>query len=253
MIVVLKKKNIIEWGVLVVLVTFCILGAFNGNVINVFNNQSTKKVPVYSVKTDKKVISLTFDAAWGADKTEGILKILKENNIAATFFLVGFWIDEYEDMVKKIDESSCDIANHTKNHYDLANLSKDDVKKEIDYVNEKITKITNKTPQYFRFPFGSYNSILVDQVESMNLVPIQWSVDSLDWKGLDAYEILNRVKKGAGNGGIILFHNNSDHVLDALPLVIAYLKNNDYEIVPVSKLVATKNYKVDNNGVQHLN
>ena len=62
---------------------------------------SGRKVPVYSVDTDKRVVSLTFDAAWGADKTKGILDILDSYGIKATFFLVGFWVDNFPDMVKE--------------------------------------------------------------------------------------------------------------------------------------------------------
>ena len=82
---------------------------------------------------------------------------------------------------------------------------------------------------------------------------IQWSVDSLDWKGLNAQEILSRVTKNVKPGSIILFHNNSDHILEALPLVLAYLQSEGYTAVGMSELVYKDNYYIDNNGIQHKN
>ena len=67
----------------------------------VFFGYAVRKVPIYQVQTDEKICALTFDAAWGADKTEKILNVLKEKNVGGTFFLVGFWIDKYPEMVKK--------------------------------------------------------------------------------------------------------------------------------------------------------
>ena len=89
-------------------------------------------------------------------------------------------------------------------------------------------------------------------IEELDMVGVQWSIDSLDWKGLSAKEIFNRVVPKAKSGDIVLFHNNSDHVLDALPLVLSALKEQGFEFVTLSELVATEGYTIDNNGIQHL-
>ena len=79
---------------------------------------------------------------------------------------------------------------------------------------------------------------------------VQWTIDSLDWKGLGAQEIMSRVKKGLKPGSIILFHNNSDNILEALPLVLAYLKSEGYTAVGLSEMIMSENYYIDNNGIQ---
>ena len=112
-------------------------------------------------------------------------------------------------------------------------------------------ELTGKRPAYFRPPYGDYNNRLVEVTESLGMQTVQWSVDSLDWKGLNAQEILSRVQKGLKNGSIILFHNNSEAIEQALPLVLAYLKNQGYTTVGLSELVLKDNYYIDNNGVQH--
>ena len=116
-----------------------------------------------------------------------------------------------------------------------------------------ITDITGKPVKYFRPPYGDYNDQLIITADSLNLKTIQWSVDSLDWKGLSAEQILTRIKAGVHNGAIILFHNNADYIVEALPLIISYLKSEGYEMVKLSELVYDFDYVIDNNGVQKKN
>lgn len=253
MFISVRKRSILAFVLIVVLAAVCMLGMSNEEVSTVFNNQSLRKVPVYSVDTQEKVVALTFDAAWGADKTQGILDILDKHGVDGTFFLVGFWVDKYPDMVKKIAESGCDIGNHSKNHLNMSTLDKTKISEELDYVNNKVQELTGSCPKFFRPPFGDYNNALLESVEEKQMIGIQWSVDSLDWQGKSATEILSRVNKGVKNGSIILFHNNSDNILEALPLVIANLKNQGYKMVKLSDMVYDKNYTIDNNGVQHIN
>ena len=85
----------------------------------------------------------------------------------------------------------------------------------------------------------------------MGLTTVQWDVDSLDWKGMSDREIYDRVTKRVKNGSIVLFHNNSDNILTALPIVLAKLINDGYEPVTLSELIYGENYTVDNNGVQY--
>ena len=98
----IKKKSIITVVAIAVLVAICITGMANREVSAVFNNQSLRKVPVYGVDTQEKVVALTFDAAWGADKTQGILDILEKHGVDGTLFLVVFWLEKYPEMTKKI-------------------------------------------------------------------------------------------------------------------------------------------------------
>ena len=84
----------------------------------------------------------------------------------------------------------------------------------------------------------------------LGLITIQWDVDTLDWKGLSGEEICQRVLCGVKNGSIILCHNNSDHILEALPLILDRLQKQGYKITSVSDLIYPDNYKIDRNGMQ---
>ncbi|MBR2302329.1 MAG: polysaccharide deacetylase family protein [Clostridia bacterium] len=216
-----------------------------------FANAVQRKIPVYKVDTPDKIVSLTFDAAWGADKTLAILDILDQYDIKATFFLVGFWVDNFNDMVKQIDARGHEIGTHSETHPHMPKLSQQQMKDELYISSKKISDITGKKTELFRPPFGDYNNTLVSVCEQMDIIPIQWDVDSLDWKGLSASQIHDRVAKKVTNGSIVLFHNNSDNIVEALPLVIQTLQLKKFSFAPVGKVVYKNNYFVDNNGVQH--
>lgn len=222
------------------------------NTGTVYFGYAHRIVPIYSVDTDQKKVALTFDAAWGADKTSQIVKTLSDADAKGTFFLVGFWISENKDKVKEIDSAGFDIGTHSNTHPKMSTLSAEQMREELQVSMDMISEITGKTVKFFRPPFGDYSDSLINVAGELGLKTIQWDVDSLDWKGLSASEILARVKNSVKNGSIILCHNNADHILDALPLIISFLKSEGYQMVKISDLVYEDNYYIDNNGLQKL-
>ena len=218
----------------------------------IYFGYASRLVPIYSVETSEKKVALTFDAAWGSDKTLKIVQTLKDAGVNGTFFLVGFWIEQNEDKVNAINEAGFDIGTHSNTHPKMSTLSQAQMLDELQTSMNMITDITGKPVKFFRAPFGDYNDTLLNIAGSLGLKTIQWDVDSLDWKGLTASEILSRVKNSVKNGSIILFHNNSDYILEAIPLVISYLKDEGYSMVKISELAYDNNYIVDNNGLQKL-
>ena len=212
---------------------------------------AARKVPVYCVDTEEKVLSVTFDAAWGADKTEKILDLLDQFGVKATFFLVGFWTDNFPQKVEEIHRRGHEIGTHSETHPHLSGLSREKIRSELQSSSEKITKLTNQKIEVFRAPFGDYNDKVVETAQDLGLFTIQWDVDSLDWKGLSAQQICDRVTKRAKNGSIVLFHNNSDAIVEALPLVLMALQMKGFAFRPVGQLIYKTDCYTDNNGVQH--
>ena len=225
---------------------------FMTNTGTIYFGYASRLVPIYSVETSEKKVALTFDAAWGSDKTLKIVQTLENAGIKGTFFLVGFWIEQNKDKVKAIDEAGFDIGTHSNTHPKMSTLSQAKMKEELETSMNMITTLTGKPVRFFRAPFGDYNDTVLSVASGLGLKTIQWDVDSLDWKGLSANEILARVKASVKNGSIILFHNNSEHILEALPLVISYLKAEGYSMVKIYQLAYDDNYIVDNNGLQKL-
>ena len=216
----------------------------------VYLNVSNRRLPIYNVKTEEKKVALTFDAAWGADKTSKIVDIIKQNEVDATFFLVGFWSEKYADKIKEIDSAGITIGTHSNTHPKMSTLSADKIKSELQISSKLIEDVTGKKVKYFRPPYGDYNDTLINVAESLELKTIQWDVDTLDWKGINANEILSRVKNSVKNGSIILMHNNSDHIVEALPLIISYLKSEGYKMVSIDELVYSDNFTINNKGTQ---
>lgn len=209
-----------------------------------------RELPIYGVNTEQKKIAISFDAAWGDEKTQGILDILDQYQIKSTFFLVGFWVDRYPDKVKLIDQRGHEIGNHSTNHPYMSKLSKDQIVMELSATKDKIEKITGKKTILFRPPFGDYNNLLIQTVRGVGYQPIQWSVDSLDWKELGAQAMVEQVANKVKPGAIVLFHNNSKYILEALPKILDYCKKKGYEIVPISQLIYQKDYEIDRAGIQ---
>ncbi|HOR86654.1 MAG TPA: polysaccharide deacetylase family protein [Bacillota bacterium] len=191
-------------------------------------------------------------ARWGADYTEDLLGILKKYNVKTTFFLVGFWVDKYPEMVRKIDEEGHEIGNHSSKHPHMSQLSKEQIEEELSQTSDKIEAITNKKVTLFRPPFGDYNNKLVITAREMGIQVIQWDVDSLDYKDYGKDAIVKRVLSKVKNGSIVLFHNNATYTKDALTVVLENLQNEGYKIVPVSELIYKGNYYIDHTGMQKL-
>lgn len=252
MIATIKMKTI------KVVVIFCLIASLltinfgSMKFAGVYFGSALREIPIYNVETKEKKIAISFDAAWGADKTQKIMDILKEYSCDATFFLVGFWVEDYPEVAKKIAENGFEIGTHSNTHPDMVKLDKSQMKKELETSISIIKNITGYTPKLFRPPFGSYNDDLIHTAKSLNLTTIQWDVDSLDWKGIGQSEIYNRIVTRVKNGSIILCHNNADYICDALPKVLVKLKNEGYKFVKISDLIYSENYKINNNGTQIL-
>ena len=251
--VIVRKKTFWLCVISIISAIALALNIQGGASASVFFGSAPRLVPIYSVETDKKQVALTFDTAWGADKTADILKILKEYDVNATFFMVGFWTEKYPDMVKAIYDQGIEIGTHSNTHPDLTTLSESQIELELTTSMDSIKKITGQDVELFRCPYGAYDNKLINIADRLGLKTIQWDVDTLDWKGLSGVEICERVMSKVKNGSIILNHNNADHVLDALPLMLERLINAGYEVVSVGELIHTEDYYIDNLGIQRKN
>lgn len=209
-----------------------------------------RKIPIYCVDTSKKVCSISFDAAWGNEQTDRLLDILDENNVKTTFFLVGDWVKKYPDSVKKITEKGHDIGNHSSTHPYMTQISDSEMMKELRDCNCEIKKITGKTPTLFRPPYGDYNNAVVENVNSLGMHCVQWSIDSLDWKDPSVEQIVQNCVSKLESGSIILLHNGATNTPEALPKIIEAIKLKGYRIVPISKLLLKGDYTTDAQGKQ---
>ena len=211
---------------------------------------SNRSLPVYSVERDDKVVALSFDAAWGNEDTQTLIDILSRYDVHTTFFVVGDWVEKYPESVKALSEAGHEVMNHSSSHAHFSSLSTEQITADISACNDKIAAVTGAKPTLFRCPYGEYDDHVIQAVESMGMTAVQWDVDSLDWKGISAQEIQQRVLKNVRSGSIILFHNAAEHTPEALPGIIEALQADGYTIVPISQILLQGETTIDNTGRQ---
>ena len=209
-----------------------------------------RELPVYSVERSDDVIAVTFDASWGADNTPKLLDILDEYNAKCTFFLVGIWVDKYPEMVKAIVERGHEIGNHSATHPHMSQISEAKNLEELRIMSDKVENLTGVRPTLFRPPYGDYNNKVIRTARGAGYEAVQWSVDSLDWKNISPQDMIRRAGK-VGRGDIILFHNDSQYLLDALPTLLQSYQDQGLQMVKVSDLLLTGETTIDVQGKQH--
>ncbi len=208
--------------------------------------------PIYRVKSDKKQVAISFDAAWGNEETAQLLDILDKYKVKATFFLVGDWVDHFPGDVKTIAEKGHDIGNHSNTHPHMPQLSSDTASTEITACNDKIKALTGKSPTLFRPPYGDYDNMVVNTVKSLGMYCVQWDVDSLDWKDPTPEQMTKTVLDKVQDGSIVLMHNGAKHTPAALPGIIKGIQDKGFEIVLIKDLIPEGEYYTDVQGEMHL-
>ena len=213
-----------------------------------------RQLPIYCVQRDQKMISISFDAAWGNEDTQQLIDILGKYDIKATFFVVGEWVDKYPESVKALHDAGHEVMNHSNDHAHMSQLSREEIIADVNACNDKIEAVTGVRPTLIRPPYGEYDDNVISAIRSMDMEPIQWDVDSLDWKDLSAAEITKRVTGKVQAGSIVLFHNAAKHTPEALPGIIDALLQQGYTFVPISELILPgecgTDYTLDHTGRQ---
>jgi len=206
---------------------------------------SARQLPIYCVQRDQKLVSISFDAAWGNEDTQQLIDILARYDVKATFFVVGEWVDKYPESVKALHDAGHEVMNHSNNHAHMSKLSRDEIIADVEACNDKIEAVTGVRPTLIRPPYGEYDDKVITAIRSIGMEPIQWDVDSLDWKELAAPEITQRVTSKVQNGSIVLFHNAALHTPEALPGIIESLLQDGYTFVPISQIILPGEYGTD--------
>ena len=189
-----------------------------------------------TINEEDKVVALTFDD--GPSKyTKDILDILRKYDACGTFFLIGNKVSFYGEVLREMLSEVDEIGNHSYDHKYLTRLSEEEVKDEINKTQDEIKRVTGYTPTLFRPTYGGYNNTLKSYID---LTFVLWDVDSRDWSVKSTEGIMYNVFKDVKSGSIILFHDNHEYSVRALPSVIKELKKQGYKFVTVSELLELK-------------
>lgn len=181
-----------------------------------------------------KKIALTFDDGPHPYYTEQLLKGLKERGVRATFFITGQNVVAYPEIVKEIYEGGHLIGNHTYSHTQLTSRNADAFKRELIKTNEVIKEVTGEDTIYVRPPYGSWNK---EFEKELNMFPVLWTIDPLDWCSSNVSCIVNTVCSKAGENDIILMHDQYKTTVTAALAIVDELMKEGYEFVTVDELL----------------
>lgn len=187
-------------------------------------------------------IALTFDAGASPLPTPSILKTLRDNGLHVTFFLTGKWCEKNPDLVRQIAAEGHEIGNHTYSHPDLRKCTDEKIVDQLARTEELVKNLTGQsTRPYFRPPYGGRNKHVLEVAGGQGYTSVYWSLDCLDAykKGITAEQIIDRVCSRIQGGDIVLMHCGSAATAQALPDLIARLKERGFEIVKVSELTSS--------------
>ena len=248
------KFNYMKYITLTLLIAVFLYGVHSATAQNAITASSfySNELPIYCVNTDKPVVALTFDSAWGTEDLEQILSILKKHNAPATFFVTGEWAEKYPEAILSIDQAGHEIANHGNSHKHMPQLSKEEMAAEIQGYHNTVYNLIGKDMTLFRAPYSDWDDTVVEVAHSLGYMSINQSVDSLDWKdyGIDSIIYTVCEHKNLENGSIILLHNGATYTKDALDVMLTKLEEQGYSFVRVSSLIYTQDYYLDHTGKQ---
>jgi len=195
----------------------------------------------------KPQIALTFDDGPNEPYTSEILQVLRENDVHATFFLVGKRVEKSPDIARAIVAAGHAIGNHSYTHPDLAWEDEREVEREVEFAEAAIAAATGKRPHIFRAPFGSIYPTMLHEAEHLGYTMVQWSVAASDWLKPGSKRIAKRILARTHNGAIILLHDgvgaiggDRSQTVAALREIIPELKRRGFEFVTIPELLGIK-------------
>lgn len=223
--------------------------AFLSATFCVFFDQAvlTRKHTIYRFKTDEKKVALTFDDGPSPEWTPKVLDELNKANIKATFFLVGYHVQKYPEIARRIVDEGHTIGNHGYAHSVLFYYTPAEIEEEIKYTEQVIRDITGYTTKLFRPPKAWLQNTIKHKIKSMGYAIILWSLNSKDWVNFNHKNIVKYIAKKVRNGDILLFHDSGNvfsreggvrtQTVKSVTLLARTLKKKGYEFVSVEELI----------------
>jgi len=238
------------------IISFLLLAAFlialGIALFTVFFDQAVivRKGTIYCVPSCEKIAALTFDDGPSPDWTPKILDALKEENIKATFFMLGKHVEEYPEVARRVAAEGHEIGNHTYDHHVLVYYKPEELDKEIKEAQEAIYKATGMITKYFRPPKAWLTSNEKKQIRSMGYETILWSLNSKDWVTFHDKQITSYILRHIRPGDIILFHDSGGvfrpeggsrrQTVKTISRLAGKLREKGYRFVTISELLSLR-------------
>lgn len=179
-------------------------------------------------------IALTFDDGPHPKYTSMLLDGLQERDVRVTFFIIGMYAAEHPEIIKRMHDEGHLLGNHTYNHVEITSLSNEEAYRELMDTSDLIYEITGARTEFLRPPFGVWKKKLEEQVD---VVPVLWTVDPLDWTTENANEVVRKVVNEVEEGDIILLHDRYESSVNAALRIVDILLEEGFEFVTVDELL----------------
>jgi peptidoglycan/xylan/chitin deacetylase (PgdA/CDA1 family) len=221
------------------IILLVILGIGSSNIASGFHLNAICKAD-----TKEKKIAITFDDGPFPAVTPQVLDILKKHQTPATFFCIGNRIDGNEKILQRIDREGHLIGNHTFSHAYLFDFYlPSTVTNELLKTNQIISRIINKTPKFFRPPYGVTNPAIAKAIKRTKFDVIGWNQRSLDTVIDDEEKILSRITTDLKGGDIVLFHDIHPRIINVLEKFLQFASENGFKIVGLDQLIKKSAYE----------
>ncbi|MCM1541233.1 MAG: polysaccharide deacetylase family protein [Blautia sp.] len=183
---------------------------------------------------DVRKVAITFDDGPHPHYTEQLLDGLKERGVVATFFVTGEHAELHPDIIRRMQEAGHLIGNHTYSHIQLTRTNRETFREELIKTNEILKEITGEEVQYVRPPYGSWDKSFEKE---LNMFPVLWNVDPLDWCSGNVSCIVEKIVSRTGENDIILMHDYYDTSVTAALKAIDELLEEGYTFVTVEEIL----------------
>lgn len=234
-----QKLRIASLLILILLLELC---------LPVQASAANASILVSQVTTPTKMIALTFDFGSDTGNLPTILQILTDHQVKSTFFATGESASKNPDAIRTILAQGSELGNHSWSHPNFTLITAAQMNEEIMKTHNIIREITNQSPKpYFRPPYGALNAAVLQAAGNAGYSQtITWNIDTLDWQGVSAAAIQDKVISLAAPGAIILMHvgSGATHTPEALPGLIKGLREKGYELVTITQLLSQIKYVV---------
>ena len=191
-----------------------------------------------NIDPTKPMLALTYDDGPSAHATPRILAVLEKYNSRATFFMVGKQAEKRMDVVKKMEELGCEVANHTYDHTLMTKVPPEELASQLARTNQVVSDACGVSPVLMRPCGGARSEAGMNIVGAISMPAVLWSIDTLDWKTRDAQTTIQTVLEQAKDGDIILMHDLYETTADASEVLIPELVNRGFQLVTVSELAS---------------
>ena len=229
----LNRKIAVITNVVLVLVFTAVFAVsfFPENIMPIYGGQGL--TAIYNGNRENKKVSLMFNVYENTEIVNGILDVLNDKGVKATFFVGGCWADDNQETLIRILKSGHELANHGYFHKDHKTLDFQKNKDEINTTSIVVKALCGADMNLFAPPSGSFSDTTLEVADQLGYKVIMWSKDTIDWRDKDVSKVFKRATENVTNGDFILMHPKA-HTLEALPSILSYYQSVGLKAVTVT-------------------